>query len=122
MWRQKSRSLYLKERDRNTRFFHCRATLRKRQNTISGIRNQVEEWCTDPEQIAEVFIDYYRDLFTSTNLQSMLTILKSIPQLVTEEMNASLTDNLQAWEVEVALKQMAPLKAPGPNGMPPLFF
>ena len=114
--------MYLKEGDRNTRFFHCRATLRKRQNTISGIRNQVEEWCTDPEQIAEVFIDYYRDLFTSTNLQSMLTILKSIPQLVIEEMNASLTDNFQAWEVEVALKQMVPLKAPGPNGMPPLFF
>ena len=52
----------------------------------------------------------------------MPTILNSIPQLVTEEMNASLTDNFQAWEVEVALKQMAPLKAPGPDGMPPLFF
>ncbi|XP_075640265.1 uncharacterized protein LOC142612017 [Castanea sativa] len=30
MWRQRSRSLYLKDRGRNTRFFHCRATLRKR--------------------------------------------------------------------------------------------
>ena len=122
MWRQRSKSLYLKEGDRNTHFFHYRATLRKRRNTISGIRNRVEQWCTGPEQIAEVFIDYYRDLFTSPNLQSMPTILNSIPQLVTEEMNASLTDNFQAWEVEAALKQMAPLKAPGPDGMPPLFF
>ena len=38
------------------------------------------------------------------------------------DMNASLTENFQAWEVELALKQMAPLKASGPNGVPPLFF
>ena len=41
---------------------------------------------------------------------------------MTEEMNFSLTDNFQAWEVGVAHKQMAPLKAPDPDGMPPLFF
>ena len=26
------------------------------------------------------------------------------------------------WEVQVALKQMAPLKTPSPNSMPPLFY
>ena len=37
-------------------------------------------------------------------------------------MNSTLTENFQAWEVECAIKQMAPLKALGPDGMPPLFF
>ena len=37
-------------------------------------------------------------------------------------MNASLCCDFEAWEVESALKQMAPLKAPGPDGMPPLFY
>ena len=37
-------------------------------------------------------------------------------------MNASLCCDFKAWEVENALKQMAPLKAPGPDGMPPLFY
>ena len=48
--------------------------------------------------------------------------LDSIPQVVTMEMNETLTREFQAWEVESALKQMAPLKAPGPDGMPPLFY
>ena len=38
MWRKRSRTLYLKDGDRNTRFFHCRATQRRRRNLITGIK------------------------------------------------------------------------------------
>jgi len=48
--------------------------------------------------------------------------LDFIPQIVTEDMNDILTGEFQAWEVEAALKQVAPLKAPGPDRMPPLFY
>lgn len=37
-------------------------------------------------------------------------------------MNQWLTRDFTESEVRVALKQMYSLKAPGPNGMPPLFF
>ena len=37
-------------------------------------------------------------------------------------MNEQLSREFQAWEVQQAIKQMAPLKTPGPDGMPPLFF
>ena len=122
MWRQRSRTLYLKDGDRNTQFFHCRATIRKRRNTIAGVRDQSEQWCNQADQIANVFGEYYQELFTSVNPESMPNALSSIPQLVTEDMNSTLTENFQAWEVENALKQMAPQKAPGLDGMPPLFF
>ena len=42
--------------------------------------------------------------------------------MVTDEMNAELVKEFTALEVKEALNQMAPLKAPGPDGMPPLFY
>lgn len=52
--------------------------------------------------------------------------LACVPTLITDEMNAALcanTDcNFEESEVTMALHQMAPLKAPGPDGMSPLFY
>lgn len=48
--------------------------------------------------------------------------MEATPGLVTDEMNATLTATFLRSEVDIALKQMEPLKAPGPNGMPPLFY
>ena len=37
-------------------------------------------------------------------------------------MNAKLSVDFMLWEVQASLKQMAPLKAPSLDGMPPLFY
>ena len=42
--------------------------------------------------------------------------------MVTKDRNAKLVERYTAEEVVAAIKEMAPLKAPGPDGMPPLFF
>lgn len=40
--------------------------------------------------------------------------------MVTNDINEKLIMNITIEEVEMALKQMAPLKSPSPNSMPPL--
>ena len=42
--------------------------------------------------------------------------------MVTDEMRAELDKPYTSEEVGEAIRQMAPLKAPGPNGIPSLFY
>ena len=108
--------------DKNTKYFHNKATQRCRQNKISGIINLNGVWVTQPDLIANSFTNYYQGLFTSSNPVMEKATLNPIPKLITEEMNALLSQEFMDWEVQIALKQMTLLKAPGPDGMPPLFY
>ena len=67
-------------------------------------------------------VDYYNNLFTSNNPIDFTEILEAVTLKVTPVMNQSLTRDFSAAKVKLALKQMYPLKAPGSDGMPPLFF
>lgn len=67
-------------------------------------------------------MDYYQELFTTANLQQNEVATNSINSLISEEMNAQLTLDFKVWEIQQAIKQMAPFRVPGPNDMPPLFY
>lgn len=42
--------------------------------------------------------------------------------MISPEVNEQLTGDFLEVEVVTTLKQMAPMKVPGPDGMPPLFY
>ena len=48
--------------------------------------------------------------------------MEGIQEVVSRDMNSKLTAPYKVEEVELAIKEMAPLKAPGPDGMPPIFY
>ena len=72
--------------------------------------------------MAGILINYYEDLYTLANPSQVEATLQSINTLVNAQMNEKLSSEFMVWEVMEVIKQMAPLKAPGPNGMPPIFF
>ena len=124
MWRQRSRVQWLREGDRNTKFFHAQANQRKRRNGILGINDQTGVWVSNQRAIARVAVDYFQSIFTSSS-PTEKDISKVVAQVflkVTAEMNQVLCKEYTETEVGEALKQMGPTKAPGPDGMPPFFF
>ncbi|XP_043698525.1 uncharacterized protein LOC122649220 [Telopea speciosissima] len=54
--------------------------------------------------------------------EALHLVLESIQPQVTQEMNLALCAIPTLQEVQAALDNMAPLKAPGPDGLPPAFF
>ena len=122
MWRQRAKSFWLVGGDKNSKYFHSRATQRHHRNRIIGINNSLGRWVHHSKEIAEAFIEYYQNLYTSSNSVLGDNDLNSIPTLVTAEMNNQLSQEFMEWEVQTELKQMAPLKAPGLDGMPPIYY
>ena len=104
------------------KYFHSYATKRYRKNLIEGIRDEGGSWKTNMEEIIEVLVSYYHSLFTSKGQVDASRVLEYVPNVIIDEMNALLSRKFEVHEVEMALHQMAPLKAPGLDGMPPLFY
>ena len=76
----------------------------------------------DEQEIGKTMVDCFKTMFTLSNPTSFDSILDGIDTKVTTTMNAELNKCFTVEEVEQALKQMKPMTAPGPDGMPPIFY
>ena len=74
------------------------------------------------EDVAAIASDYFNTLFHAGSGDQMEECLDAIPSRVTEDMLMILSSEFTAEEVKVALFQIGPTKAPGPNGMNALFY
>ena len=58
-WHQRSRVQWLGEGDRNTKYFHHRASERRRKNAIVGLWNDEGIWCDSKEDIVRTVLSYF---------------------------------------------------------------
>ncbi|XP_004310201.1 PREDICTED: uncharacterized protein LOC101298860 [Fragaria vesca subsp. vesca] len=80
-------------------------------------------WLTEAEaEVQDIVLHYYGQLFTSCNPRNVDLFTCLFPTVVSQDMNNELTRAFTEEEVLKALKQMHPLKAPGPNGFSPIFY
>lgn len=120
-WKQRSKSLWLKEGDLNPRYFHAMASTRKRQNMIGKLRNSKGQWCTDPAEINELIGDYFTKIFSSEG-GSCDEVIQCVEKKLMAGQNHSLMEPFTTADVRDAIFSMYPDKSPVPNGMNPVFL
>ncbi|OMO91484.1 reverse transcriptase [Corchorus capsularis] len=124
MWRQRSKALWLKEGDKNTKYFHAVASMRKQRKGIVGIKNEAGLWFSDPLQMEAEFTRYFRNIFTSDThtMTSIEKVVECLDNRITEDMRLVMDAAYTPEDIKQAAFQMQGDKAPGLDGMTPLFF
>ena len=122
MWHQRAKHMWITDGDRNTSFFHQKASNRKQRNTIHGLTDDTGVWQEDDQTVENIILDNFSNIFETNRPTGTSTVIDAIQPVVIDSMNRFLFQPFQADEVHKALKQMHPKKSPGLDGMPPLFY
>lgn len=122
MWKQRSRIQWLVAGDKNTKFFHMRASQRKKKNKITQLRKMSGQVTTDEQDMMAMTAAFYKQLYQSEGTDNMEAVLETVPVKVTSDMNDMLLARFKESELKEALFQMFPTKAPVPDGFPAHFF
>lgn len=122
LWCKKSRELWLKLGDKNSKFFHLSMVIRRRNNNDDAIKKEDGIWIHDSNQIRRLFRNNFIDLFKEENIDFLEHLEHLILPCITKEENEMLERIPSPEEIKDTLFQIQDLKAPGLDGFQVLFY
>jgi hypothetical protein len=122
LWMQRSRVTWLREGDRNTRFFHQKAIWRARKNKIKKLKDNEGIWKDSPTDMERMANSYFKDIFSRDPSLNSDLLIGMTQEKVSAEMNDALCQDFTDEEIGDAMFQIGPLKAPGVDGFPARFY
>lgn len=121
MWFHKSRMKWIALEDRNTKFFHRTATVRRQRNKVTGLLDANNEWVFDEDAVKDMVLDFWSKLYTADRHVGMGLTMHRFPTVPTLDMEMVIR-SIVLEDIRAALFDMDPNKAPGIDGYPASFF
>lgn len=121
-WRQRSQITWLKEGDKNTKYFHLKASWRARKNKVKKLRRPNGSLVSNEKEMGEVARDFFQNLYMKDENLDPTELFNLFQTKITAEMNESLMKPFSEEEIGDVLFQIGHLKAPGSDGFPAHFF
>ncbi|GAA0159178.1 hypothetical protein LIER_38811 [Lithospermum erythrorhizon] len=110
------------EGDRNRRFFHAMAMVRRRRNLLLGLNDSDRIWHEGGEEVERIVLDYVEGIFQANDACRPESVTPMVDRRVTNEVNSQLTRVITSEEVKRTVFDMPIDKSPGPDGMTIHFF
>nr|CAD1817237.1 unnamed protein product [Ananas comosus var. bracteatus] len=125
-WAQRAKDNWICNGDRNTKYFHMKATMRNRKNMITSLKNDAGKTVTDRVELQHLIDGHFEAFYTTPHTcdrsDSSWNIIKQHTPKISqvEANNMSAASNMT--ELREALFSMKPDKSPGPDGFSARFF
>lgn len=123
-WRQRSRINWLKDGDRNTKFFHLSTLKHRANNRIFGIKKG-QVLLSDDFDISDEAVSFFSSLLSGDPLLPKVDqedLLSCIPQIIQPCHNKLIFSIPNDQEVREVIFSLPADKSPGPNGFPTFSF
>ena len=101
---------WLREGDRNTKFFYALTKQRIARNKITPLLDTNVNIVEDEEGLVAIATSYFRQIFESSNPEDIEDALYQVPASITGAMNDNLKASVSEWEIKLALFAMHPKK------------
>jgi len=120
-WRQRAKTHWYKDGDRNTKFFHASATARKKVNRILSLEDDVGNKITSDHGLKDVARNYFVNIFQQQD-SDFSSVLDVINPLISDNDNDLLMAPFTKAEFREAIFSMHPDKCSGPASYSPGFY
>ncbi|PPS12265.1 hypothetical protein GOBAR_AA08377 [Gossypium barbadense] len=107
-WAQRARNQWLREGNRNTRYFHVQAMGCKKKNKIDKLKDMHGTWHEDKNEICHIVWNYFHDLFRTSIVSNKDIDLSLMLECIIDDMNSFLNSEFTDDEIMMAFKKMDP--------------